>query len=78
MIREASILWNCLSLPLWAYKTTKSITTKQTPFSLVYGAKSLLPVEINLPSARMLLSFDQENSSRSLGLEILEGKIEQV
>ena len=34
--------------------------------------ESILPVEIKVPSARMLLSFDQENSSRSLDLKILE------
>ena len=63
MIEEASIIWDdWISLALWAYRTTKSTTTKQTPFSLVYRAKSVLPVEIKVMSARMLLSSSQEGN----------------
>ena len=54
MIKEASLTWDdCLPLALWAYKTIRNTTTKQTPFSLVYGAKAILPAEIRVPSARM-------------------------
>ena len=37
-----------------------------------------MPVEIKVPSARMLLSSNEGNDYRSLDLEILEGKREQV
>ena len=79
MIGEASIIWDdYLSLALWAYRTTKSTVTKQIPFSLVYGAEFVLPVEIKVPSARTLLSSTQEGGSRLFDLETLEGKKEQV
>lgn len=30
---------------LWAYRTTRT-TTKETPYSLVYGSEELLPLEL--------------------------------
>ncbi|KAJ1393178.1 Ribonuclease H superfamily [Sesbania bispinosa] len=44
-----------LPLALWAYRTTKHGSTKATPFSLVYGAEAVLPAEVIVPSARMVL-----------------------
>ncbi|XP_070037120.1 uncharacterized protein [Nicotiana tomentosiformis] len=37
---------------LWAYRTTTKTSTGETLFSLVYGAKALIPVEIGEPSTR--------------------------
>ena len=34
-----------LSEVLWAYKTTARSTTRETPFSLAYGYKAMVPVE---------------------------------
>ena len=59
---------------LWAYRTTKNTTTKQTPFALVCGIEVVFPVEIKIPSARMSLSRTQDEKSRSFDLEALEGK----
>lgn len=61
IFKEAPISWDdCLLLALWAYRTTKSTTTKQTPFSQVYGAVVVRPTDqIKVPSSRMLLSTDQ-------------------
>ena len=71
MIQEASLTWDdCLPLALWAYRTTRSTTTKQTPFSLVYGAEVVLPTEIKVPS--------QDENSRTFDLEALEGKREEA
>ena len=55
-------------------ETTRSTTTKQTPFALVYGAKVVLPVEIKVPSARISLSTNQDENSRPFDLKTLEGK----
>ena len=75
MIQEASLTWDdCLPLALWAYRTTKSTTTKQTPFALVYGAEGVLPIEIKVPSARMSLSTNHDENSRLFDPEALEGK----
>ena len=77
MIKEASLTCDdCLPLALWAYRTTTNTTTKQTLFSLVYGTEVVLPTEIRVPSARMLLSTNQEESSRPFDLEALEEKRE--
>ena len=44
MIKEASLTWDdSLPLALWAHRTTRNTTTKQTPFSLVYSAEAVLP-----------------------------------
>nr|XP_033512193.1 uncharacterized protein LOC117276897 [Nicotiana tomentosiformis] len=37
---------------LWVYRTTTKSSTGETPFSLVYGAKALIPVEIGEPMLR--------------------------
>ena len=38
---------------LWAYRTTLRRSTGETPYSLTYGAKAVIPVEISLCSARV-------------------------
>jgi len=35
---------------LWAYRCTPQSTTNESPFSLIYGAKAMIPVEIGKPS----------------------------
>ena len=36
---------------LWAYRTTIRRSTRETPFSLTYGAEAVIPAEVNLCSA---------------------------
>jgi hypothetical protein len=38
---------------LWALRTNVNRATRATPFSLVYGAKAVLPPEVYLKSARV-------------------------
>ena len=38
---------------LWAYRTTPRRFTRETPFSLTYGAKAVIPAEVNLCNARV-------------------------
>ena len=47
---------------LWAYRTTSRVSTGETPFNLVYGAESLIPVEISCQSPR-LSAFEKCDSS---------------
>ena len=35
---------------LWAYRTTARSTTRETPFSLTYGYKVVVPIEIGAGS----------------------------
>ena len=44
-----------LPFALWAYRTSFRTFTRVTPFSLVYGMKVVLPVEIEMRSLRVVL-----------------------
>ena len=37
---------------LWAYRCTPQSATNESPFSLVYGADAMIPIEIGEPSMR--------------------------
>ncbi|GKV53174.1 hypothetical protein SLEP1_g59712, partial [Rubroshorea leprosula] len=41
-----------LSKLLWSCRTTPSLATGETPFSLAYGAEAVIPVEVGLPYER--------------------------
>ena len=43
------------SFALWAYRTSFRTSTGATPYSLVYGMKAVLPVEIDMSSLRVAL-----------------------
>lgn len=62
-----------LSLVLWAYRTSKRTSTRATPFSLVYGAETVVLVEVAVPSARLALASKILNpDSRTYDVETLE------
>ena len=64
-----------LPLALWAYRTSKRSPTQATPFSLVYGAEAIMPIEVLVPSARLAINADLEpDTLRMLDLEALEEK----
>ena len=44
-----------LHFALWAYQTSFRTSTRATPYSLVYGMKLVLPVEIEMGSLRITL-----------------------
>ena len=44
-----------LPFALWAYQTSFRTCTRATPYSLVYGMKVVLPVEIEMGSLRITL-----------------------
>ncbi|XP_072066998.1 uncharacterized protein [Arachis hypogaea] len=76
MVTDAHKDWSeYLPLALWAYRTTRHGTTGVTPFSLVYGVEAVLPTEIEVPTARMLLD---EARDREAELQELEEKREVV
>ncbi|XP_070045918.1 uncharacterized protein [Nicotiana tomentosiformis] len=62
---------------LWAYRTTTKIGTRETPFSFVYGAEALIPVEIGEPSTRFTQATDESNGEKMrTNLDLLEEKRE--
>ncbi|GLJ43441.1 hypothetical protein SUGI_0902990 [Cryptomeria japonica] len=49
-VDDAGRNWHIqLKLALWAYRTSVRTPTGATPYSLVYGAEAILPIEVKLP-----------------------------
>ena len=51
-----------LPFALYAYRTTVRTSTGATPFSLVYGMEAVLPVEVEIPSLRVLMETQLEEA----------------
>jgi len=57
---------------LWAYKCTPQSATNESPFSLVYGADAMIPVEIGEPSLRReLYDLVQNHQNMITHLDLL-------
>lgn len=54
---------------LWVYKLTWKSTTKFTPYELVYGKQSVLPIEFQVPIFRLVVV---------LGLDLSKAQKERV
>ncbi|XP_052484899.1 uncharacterized protein LOC128039983 [Gossypium raimondii] len=67
-----------LPFALLAYRTSIRTSTGATPFSLVYGMEAVLPIEVEIPSLRVLaeLKFDEAEwlQSRYDQLNLIEEK----
>ncbi|KAK3028738.1 hypothetical protein RJ639_037761 [Escallonia herrerae] len=58
---------------LWAYRTTPHSVTGETPFLLCFGTEALLPVEVGLPTVRVLQFSETENEENLRGnLDLLD------
>ncbi|GFZ07006.1 hypothetical protein Acr_18g0011760 [Actinidia rufa] len=64
---------------LWAYHTTSRIPTSETPYSMVFGTESVIPVEIGMPSFRTS-NFDKKSNEIELrlNLDLLDEKREMA
>ncbi|EOX94716.1 RNA-directed DNA polymerase (Reverse transcriptase), Ribonuclease H [Theobroma cacao] len=51
-----------LPFALHAYRTTVRTSTGATPFSLVYGMEAVLPIEVEIPSLRVLKEVQLEEA----------------
>ncbi|XP_075636569.1 uncharacterized protein LOC142608774 [Castanea sativa] len=62
-----------LSYVLWTYRTTARRSIGETPFSMTYGAKAVIPLEIGFPTLRTS-SFTLSNNDELLerGLDLVE------
>ncbi|EOX99301.1 Uncharacterized protein TCM_007935 [Theobroma cacao] len=64
MVHDDPKMWHdAIPVTLWAYRTSKRALTNATPFFLVYGTKTILPVEILVPLARLALDAEMENDA---------------
>ncbi|KAK8669932.1 hypothetical protein V6N13_104699 [Hibiscus sabdariffa] len=50
-----------LPFALFAYRTSIRTPTGATPYSLVYGMEAVLPIEIEIPSLRILKEAELDN-----------------
>ncbi|GFZ01052.1 hypothetical protein Acr_14g0006870 [Actinidia rufa] len=64
---------------LWAYHPMSRIPTGETPFSMVYGSESVIPVELGMLSFK-ISNFDKENNETELrlNLDLLDEKRERA
>ncbi|KAK3009335.1 hypothetical protein RJ639_014476 [Escallonia herrerae] len=64
---------------LWAYRTTTRNPIGETPFNLAFGTEALIPVEIGLPSLR-LLTYDLNMNDEALrcNLDLLDEQRDQA
>lgn len=64
---------------LWAYRTTLRRSTGETPFSMEYGAETIIPVEISMSSVKVAgFSPDSSNAQLSENLDVLEERRDMV
>ena len=61
-----------LPFALHAYQTSVITYTRATPFSLVYGMEVVLPIEIEIPSLRVLMETKLEKA------ECVQARYEQL
>ncbi|GJW61663.1 reverse transcriptase domain-containing protein [Tanacetum coccineum] len=67
-----------LSHVLWVYRTMIKSSNGDTPFSLTYGTKVVVPSEIGIPTLRMAkMDLGQNNKALEINLDLLKEKREQ-
>ena len=68
-----------LSHVLWTYRTTPRWSTKETPFSMTYGAEAVLTLETRFPTLKSS-TFTPRNNDELLGrsLDLAEVKREKA
>nr|XP_009792938.1 PREDICTED: uncharacterized protein LOC104239899 [Nicotiana sylvestris] len=58
---------------LWAYRTTPKSSTGEMPFSLVYDAEALIPVEVREPTSIVRhITESSNNEAMAIALELLD------
>jgi len=58
---------------VWAYHTTPQSTTKERPFSLVYGSDAMIPVEVQESSPHFHnFVAEESNEERKVNLDLLD------
>ncbi|XP_065631241.1 uncharacterized protein LOC136068256 [Quercus suber] len=64
---------------LWAYRTTLRRSTRETPFSMTYGAEAVIPLETGFPTLKTS-SFSTTKNDELLeaGLDLIEEKRENA
>ncbi|GJU27456.1 reverse transcriptase domain-containing protein [Tanacetum coccineum] len=68
-----------ISHVLWAHRTMIKSSNGDTPLSLTYGTKAVIPAEIGMPTFRTAeLNVTENDEALEINLELLEEKREQA
>ena len=62
---------------LWACRSSVKTAMGFSPFSLVYGTKAISPVELVVPTPRVILEESQEDTNNERRIVDLEGVEEE-
>ncbi|GJV46014.1 reverse transcriptase domain-containing protein [Tanacetum coccineum] len=64
---------------LWAYRTIIKSSNGETPFSLTYGTKAVIPAEIGMPTLRTAeVDLTKNNEALGMNLDLIEERREQA
>ncbi|GKB76718.1 reverse transcriptase domain-containing protein [Tanacetum coccineum] len=68
-----------ISHVLWAHRTMIKSSNGETPFSLTYGTKAVIPVEIGMPTLRTAkVDMIKNDEALEINLDLLEERREQA
>ncbi|GJX49007.1 reverse transcriptase domain-containing protein [Tanacetum coccineum] len=68
-----------LSHVLWAHRTMIKLSNGETPFSLTYGTKTVIPGEIGLPTLRTAkVDLTKNDEALEINLDLIKEKREQA
>jgi hypothetical protein len=62
MVKTYKDWHDMLPFALHGYRTSIRTSTGATPFSLVYGMEAVLPIEVEIPSIRVLMETKLEEA----------------
>ena len=68
-----------LSHVFWTYRTTPRRSTRETPFSMTYGAEAVIPLETGFPTLRTS-SFNSSSNTKLIekSLDFIEERRESA
>ena len=62
-ITQSTTNWHIMLYPaLWAYRTAVKTATSFSPYQLVHGVESILPVECEIPSLKLAVELFPDTS----------------
>ena len=64
---------------LWTYRSAPHRSTKETPFSMTYGAEAIIPLETGFPTLRTSsFTLSSNNGLLEKSLDLIEEQRENV
>ncbi|MCO5561144.1 hypothetical protein L7F22_014765 [Adiantum nelumboides] len=61
-----------LQTTLWAYRTAYKVTTRITPFRMVYSTEAIVPLEFAIPNLGMVEQYDMDFNT------VLKARLEEL